>query len=382
MEETIILFTLGPLTVTPYGALMALAALCGMALSWALSRQKPVRQALPAAMLAAGAGAVLGGHLLFCLVMLPHILSDFQQGLALLYRLNMGGYTLYGGLLGGMLGVWLAGRRTHQTAALLDALTPGALLVLVIGRAAEYFTDQGRGDYLDEIENAALTRFPLAVPSVYDDYVEWRYAVFVWEAAAALLILLWVLARRGRMRRESQMTETALTLVSASQILLEQLRQDGFLRFGFIRVTQLAAIGTICVVIGLRTAREVRAGGWTLWQALRLVLLGLGAAVVILVEFAYDKPQALPGLRICLGVMGVGCAVALLDAVKRGCRPRGALIVLAVVALGACAALCVLLHLNLEAEATILTTAMACALVVIAAATLREENASMEEKIA
>ncbi len=382
MEETIILFVLGPLTITPYGVLMALAALCSMALSWTLSHQKPAGQALPAAMLAAIVGAVLGGHLLFCLVMLPHILSDFQQGLALLYRLNMGGYTLYGGLLGGMLGVWLVGRRTHRTAALLDALTPGALLVLAIGRGAEYFTDQGRGDYLDEIENAALTRFPLAVPTVYDDYVEWRYAVFVWEAAAALLILLWVLARRGRMRREGQTAETALTLVGASQILREQLRQDGFLRFGFIRVTQLAAIGTICVVIALRTAREVRQGGWTLWQALRLVLLGLGAAVVILVEFASDKPQALPGLRICLGVMGVCCAAALLKAAKRGGRPRGALIVSAVVALGVCIALCVLLHLNLDAESAILTAAMACALVVIAAATLREENASTEENIA
>lgn len=379
MEETVVLFQIGAVSITAYSAIMAIGMLSGMLLSYGCARRTGAVRGLPQAMLSASLGAVLGGHLLYCLAMLPSILADFQSGLSLFYRLNMGGYTLYGGLLGGMLAVWLYARHTGQkTAPLLDALVPGALLTLFFGRAAEYFTTQGRGDYLDEFENVVLCRFPIAVPAVYEDYVEWRYAVFAWEAAAAAVILMCVLLTLRRTKAEGTRTEMALTLVSASQILFEQLRQDGFLRFGFVRLTQIAAIAVIAGVLALRIGRNVRKKGWSPWQFGRMALVAIGAAVVILVEFAYDKPQVLPALRLCISALSVlgTLALAIEACGRRRTDPVAAVshAVLGGVTLACGAVLIVLLTQNLTWESNLLTAAMAFALAVIAAATLHGDS--------
>ncbi len=65
-------------------------------------------------------------------------------GSTFFWQFWQGGYTLYGGILGGMGAIALYAKLTKQKALpLLDAVTPGALLALCGLRLAEGFTGAG-----------------------------------------------------------------------------------------------------------------------------------------------------------------------------------------------------------------------------------------------
>lgn len=282
MNETMVLVTLGPLTVTAYSLLLALGALAASLLTVLLGKQRMGAESALSLCLAVVPGAVIGARLVYCLTMIDSVMVDFG-GLAFIPKLWEGGFTLYGAVLGGMLSAWAYARATHRAAApLLDILAPGASLLLCVARAAEYFTSQGLGDYL---EDEAMWRFPFAVEGAYGT---WQMPVFLYEAVAAAVMLAVTLCvlRRGRAGRTA---EVFVILLGLTQIILESWREDEFIRFGFVRFNQLAAAITVAAAVALSLARQIKARGWTLWQALRIALFLLGVAVVILIEFALDK---------------------------------------------------------------------------------------------
>ena len=94
---------------------------------------------------------------------------------------------------------------------------------------------------------------------------------------------------RGGKRRSGRVAEVFLALISLCQILLESLRADEFIRFGFVKFNMLAAAVALGGVIGLSVWRQVKRGGWKPWQILRLALFAATILVVILIEFALDK---------------------------------------------------------------------------------------------
>lgn len=282
MNETMVLVTLGPLTVTAYSLLLALGALAASLLTVLLGKRRMGAESALSLCLAVIPGAVIGARLVYCLTMIDSVMVDFG-GLAFIPKLWEGGFTLYGAVLGGMLSAWVYARATHRAAApLLDILAPGASLLLCVARAAEYFTSQGLGDYL---EDEAMWRFPFAVEGAYGT---WQMPVFLYEAVAAAVLLAVTLCvlRRGRAGRTA---EVFVILLGLTQIILESWREDEFIRFGFVRFNQLAAAITVAAAVALSLARQIKARGWTLWQALRIALFLLGVAVVILIEFALDK---------------------------------------------------------------------------------------------
>lgn len=281
MNETIILWTLGDMTLTAWSLCLALGAGAAVLLTVLLGRRQPGVDATLSLCLSAMAGAVIGGRLLYCLTMLESILVDF--GAAFIPQLWAGGFTLFGAVLGGAAGAWLYARGTKRSPrTMADLLAPGAALVLMTGRLAEYFTGQGLGDYLmDE----ALYVFPAAVQSVYGD---WQLPVFLYEAAAALAMLIAVLLVR---RRGGRAGEVFLILLCLSQVLLESLREDEFIRFGFVRFNQLAAALLLAGVLAARILRMVRAGGWNAWQIVRMAIFGAGVGMIIALEFALDKSE-------------------------------------------------------------------------------------------
>ena len=279
---------------TPYG--VVLGAACGLALLWLRLRLGAQLSAKRSAGLALGlwAGALLGAQLLWRLVSLESVLLDW--GAPLLWRLDLGGATLWGALLGalGALAVWCrVARRSFGAAA--DALVLPACLLLCAGRLAEYFTAQGLGG---EVELEALRFFPLA-QCVWDDgeWSQWQVPVYFWEALTAALLPL--LLRRGAKaaQRPGRAAERFLCWLCAAQMLLEQMRQDDFLRFGFVRFGQLAALAILLALLWLRVRRE----GFRACLAPVLTLLACALAVIA-AEFAFDKPLALPWLAAALAL--------------------------------------------------------------------------------
>ena len=91
------------------------------------------------------------------------------------------------------------------------------------------------------IEDESLQFFPLAVCTYADeDFSSWQFCVWIWEALAALGILAALLVLLVRRRKQKNSLEDGriagifLTVLSGSQIFLEQLRDDDALRFGFV----------------------------------------------------------------------------------------------------------------------------------------------------
>lgn len=301
MQDIVILRQLGPFTLTAYALCLLCGAAAAVLLTVLLSRKTLGLDASLSLSLCAMAGALIGARLLYCITMLSSILVDLG-GMSFLVQPWQGGYNMYGAIFGGIAGVALYARFTHRPLpTLLDHAAPGAALAIMVGRLGEYFTSQGLGHF---VETEALQHFPFAVPNLYQD--EWQLPVFVYEAFAALIVMLVCLhlLRKGKAGRTA---EVFCALISLCQILLESLRADEFIRFGFVKFNMLAAALMLAALLTLSLRRTLAQHGWKRYQVVRLVLFVLAAVVVILIEFALDKSPI--DNRLLYAVMAATLAV-------------------------------------------------------------------------
>lgn len=296
------IWTLGPLTVTPYSLMIFAGALIGVLLA---ARKKEVRPALPLILLF----AILFAHWFWSLFNM----EDAESPLLQFLEFHKGGYTLYGAVIGGFLGAWIGSRVLKKPLAdITDAAAPGAAAALLLGRLAEYFSGAGYGIGV-EPEKAKF--FPLAyITYQEEDYVEWAYAVWFWEAAAALVILC-VLLYLGRRARRGEVTAVFITLLGTTQILLEQFRRDEYVCTfnSFVRFSQVAALTTMVVLLVLLVLRHRPGKAQVI---LSFLTVTLGALTVMCAEFSFDKPRFDVWMRIC--VLATAVSFALLTRTVRG----------------------------------------------------------------
>ena len=296
------LLTIGSVNVTPYSLMILLGALAGTALSL---RKKQIRPLLPAVIL----GALVFGHLvwvLFC----PYDLEAEQGKGYMLLHIWEGGYTLYGALLGGALGALIAGKISDvRWMDALDALAPGACAAFFFARLGEYFTGEGIGR-LAEVKWTHF--FPLSLCTYQDEFDaafdEWRYVVWFWEALAAL-VLLFILLKRERKSLPGHRTAIFLAVLGTTQILLEQMRRDNYLRLIiFVRFNQLAALATLIAVLAVLLVRN-RPG--TVKTVCCLVVLVLASLADMASEFVFDKYEYAPWLYLSMPLAAAACSVML-----------------------------------------------------------------------
>ncbi len=304
MEMTPLL-TLGPLYVTPYSLTILAGVLAGLLLVW---RNKAVRPLLPAVIL----GALLLGHICWCLFCPPDL--EAAEGIFfMMLRPWQGGYTLYGALLGGALGALIAGKAAKvKWLDALDALAPGACAVIVFARIGEVFTGEGIGRWA---EMDWTHFFPLSICTYHDDfYEEWRYLVWFWEALVALILLI-VLLRMERKAPRGHRTAVFLTVLGTTQILLEQMRRDNYLRLIiFVRVNQLAALITLIIVLAVLLIRYRPGKTAVILSLAVLVLAGLADMAS---EFVFDKFEYAPYLYLSMPLAAAAFAALMLTQKKK-----------------------------------------------------------------
>ncbi len=273
MHESILSLPIFGRTVYVYGASLALGiAACLLPLLLSLRRAGEQKRLLSMVLWMLPLG-FMGGRLLYCLCLIRGILLEGDIGFVL--RFADGGYMLYGVMGGAALGLWLYAKLTKASfAKLANAVAPAAALLIAIARAAECMTACGIGW---AVENEALHFFPVAV---VNEWEEWKYAVFAWEAAIALAIFVYLIVRQ---RKGRPVAMPMLITYATSQLLMESLRKDDVVSFGFVKVSMLISAILLVVLVILWLARGVK--GATL--GLGLLLLGLGA--IITLEFALDK---------------------------------------------------------------------------------------------
>lgn len=269
--------------VTLYGACVALAAVAAVLLALAQAKREGVPgdgvpDSLPVGTLALVCipAAFVGARALYCVFRADFFLVEL--GPIAMLNTRLGGFLLYGAALGAVLAaVCAARRRGADVWRTLDRLAAPGLLAVAICRLAECAADEGVGTW---VESALWMRLPFAVAN---EYSEWQLAVFLWEAAAAVLLLVFVLRMRSAAPGERFLT--ALALYACCQVLFESLRQDSCLRIGFVRVSQVLSAVAVLAVTLVRALRR----GDRRSACLGALGLALCAAVAGGIEWALDK---------------------------------------------------------------------------------------------
>ncbi len=323
---------LGFLTIYPFGLLMILPALGALLLAARSMGKAGLKKETAGwfALLAVPLCFALA-RLGFCLFMIDEILGN--EGFGMIFRVNEGGFLLWGALGGGMLAAWLTGKITKQPGSrIMDSAVVGACLLIVAGRiiCGLIFKEQGIGfplsdwfstDWLDPEEAEYANRFslfaledysfferlPFAVQNFYD---EWCWAIFVPEALWACMTA-WITSRcraaaGGR-------TVLFVILYSCGQIVLEAMLRGEVLHLpwlGFVRANQVicaAALVTVIILCLKRLAKEERGR-----EALRCFAQVIPAVlVVVAMEFAaFEKKitliQSWPA-DVCHLLAGLAC---------------------------------------------------------------------------
>lgn len=272
------------LSVTVYGLFIAVGAAIAIALTALLLKRSTGKADGVWLALVSGACALVCSHWLFCALRWGYIVNDLCENAAFLFQFWKGGYTMYGAILGGLAGAAAYARvRKLNLGAALDAILPGMAVILLLGRFAERFTLQGLGNY---VVNDSLHMLPFVTAN---EWGEMKVPVYLYEAfaAAIALIAMLVVSLRGR-KPAGRVAEVGLTIISAAQVMLDSWRGDELIRFGFVRLNMIVAAVTLLALMILRVCRAVKAEGVQPWTIIRVVLLFLGAAAVLIVEFGLD----------------------------------------------------------------------------------------------
>lgn len=242
--------------------------------------------------------ALIGARLLYCMVRFSYYFVEMNPVHVLC--IWEGGFLLYGAVFGAMAAAAaLAKRAGVSAAAVLDELAAPGLLAIAVSRLAEPLTGEGVGTW---IENEAFMRLPFAAMNAYE---EWQLAVFLFEAAAALILLIPVLRKKGA---AGEKIMTALLLYACCQIVMESLRMDSCLKIGFVRVSQVISAVVILAVTLLRA----RSAGGRKIMICRGICVVLGAAAVGGLEWALDKTPVSNVLiyavmiAVCAGLTAAG----------------------------------------------------------------------------
>ncbi len=326
-----------PLMVTKYGACIAGGAVAAALLLAAMYRLHPTVSAVKddestyrlvrsgslvkGAAVAAlcGVFALLGSHWLFCAVRWGYIINDLAGDWSFPLQLWQGGFTMYGAILGALLGGLVASKLTKDSlASTMDRVVLGLAVVLIAGRLGEFFTSQG---IANERAAEALSMLPFRK---VDFYGEARLAINVYEALAAVAALIAAAVVMLRRQPAGRAAEVALAIVSAWQILFESLRGDETIKFGFVLLNMIAAAAVMAFILVTRIIRRVKKQGWRAWETWRVVLFAVGAVIVICTEFALDGKIKLPVNNTflyavdALAVTGMMLSVAIADGRKEG----------------------------------------------------------------
>ena len=219
------------------------------------------------------------------------------------------GAAFWGAVGGVSLAALAAGKiAKERVSAILDALAPSAALAIALSRFGEYGIGEGIGP---EVWEEGLQFFPLAVAN---EWGEWHYALFLLEGLVGLVIFV-LLMTRGRRLKDGYRARMFLVLYSSSQIVLEALRRDNFLRWLFVRVSQVASAVVLLGLMIFGVLRWLKKPEGQRMSRKRLYwncgLFLLMVPVIIILEFAIDKS---PTLSVSLAYLLEACCCVVMGA--------------------------------------------------------------------
>ena len=170
--------------------------------------------------------------------------NRYRHDLASIFKVWEGGLAIYGGVIGGALGVYALSRyKKLPFLQLLDLVSPGLILGQAIGRWGNFFNGEAFGA---AITNPAWQFFPVAV------FVEgqWHMATFFYESVFNLLgfFVLLRLRRWSYSRGHGFLLQWYFIWYGLVRMVIEGLRTDS-LMWGGVRVSQ--ALSALLVILSI-----------------------------------------------------------------------------------------------------------------------------------
>lgn len=208
-----------------------------------------------------------------------------------IFRVWEGGLAIYGGVIGGALGVYLLSkRRKIPFFTLTDLVAPGLILGQAIGRWGNFFNGEAFGN---AVTDPAWQFFPVSVQVGGS----WHLATFfyesLWNLAGFGLLLL--LRKRTEKKGQGWLFACYLLWYGLGRMMIESLRTDS-LMLGQLRVSQVVSVALV-VIAGALMVYKLKLG--------KLLLLPSLIGLVLLVLAAFGQAWALPLAYIALAIFVV-----------------------------------------------------------------------------
>ena len=249
------LFSIGPISISPFGVLLVLAFFSGYAqLRWGLRRLGCGNEDDGNVLLIAAAlGGLIGGKVYYAA-----LYGDWH----LLF--NRAGIVFYGSMIGGALAMsWVIRRRSLVFAAVADAIAPGAAIGYGVGRIGCLLVGDDYGVPTDlpwgmtfpegpiKTTAGALRRnFDLDIPAELGvDELVAVHPTQVYESLAGIAI--WLVGRsliKRRLRRGT-VALCVFGLLATERFLVEFLRAKDDRFFGPLTLAQVISLAILLIVV-------------------------------------------------------------------------------------------------------------------------------------
>ncbi len=241
-------FQLGPVTIHIY----ALCLLTGIVFAWWLGGRRwrargGTGDTFDTIVLTAVLSGIVGARIYH---VLTHWGDYFAPGLNpwKAFAIWEGGIAMFGSLIGGALGAWIAARRLGASfPALADSLAPGIILAQAVGRLGNWFNQELFGG--PDNGPLGLEIDPSRRPPGLEDQATFQ-PTFLYELSwnlAGGLLLLW-LDRRFRFGH-GRAFALYMLIYGTGRFWIEGIRTDFSYMFGPLRTNQITAL--LVAVAGL-----------------------------------------------------------------------------------------------------------------------------------
>lgn len=197
---------------------------------------------------------VVGARLYFVLTSLDKYIDEsFMQTVTNMLNLRGGGLAIYGGIIGGILGIAISTRfKKINTIKVFDMAAPGVMIGQLLGRWGNFFNGEAFGGIVSEKNPLYFMRMGIISSNSISDFgtteMVYVHPTFLYESLWNLTGFVIINALYKKKKFNGQIACMYLSWYGFGRMFIEGLRTDSlYLGNTGIRISQL--VGFVCFIV-------------------------------------------------------------------------------------------------------------------------------------